>query len=166
MKTLVLCRHAKSDWPVGVDDINRPLKPRGITDAQNLGKLLKSHDFIPNLIVSSPAQRAHATAQYIADKLGYKSDIQIDTSVYYGGLPDLLSVIENLPKSADTVMIFGHNPTMEQAVRYLQKSQQAFEMPTSGMACFENYTENWADFNNSSCRLRWIQVPRMKRKDA
>jgi len=166
MKTLVLCRHAKSDWPLEVDDINRPLKSRGITDANTLGKLLKSHDFAPDLIVSSPAHRAHTTAQLIAEQVGYQPDIEIETSVYYGGLADLISVIENLPKEADTVMIFGHNPTMEQAVRYFQKSQQIFEMPTSGMACFENHTDNWVSFIGTSCRLRWIQVPRLKRKDA
>lgn len=165
MKTLVLCRHAKSDWPTGVDDINRPLKDRGITDANNLGSLLKSHDFAPDLIVSSPARRALTTAQLIAEQLEYKPDIHIETPVYFGGLPDLISVIESLPKEANTVMIFGHNPTMEQAVRYFQKSQQQFEMPTSGMACFENYADNWADFIGASCRLRWLQVPRLKRKD-
>lgn len=165
MKTLVLCRHAKSDWPLDVDDINRPLKPRGVNDATKLGKLLKAHDFMPDLIVSSPARRALTTAQLIANELGYETDIEIETSVYFGGLADLIAVIERLPQTADTVMIFGHNPTMEQAVRYFQKSQQVFEMPTSGMACFENYTIDWGQFISSSCRLRWLQVPRLKRKD-
>lgn len=166
MKTLVLCRHAKSDWPAGVEDIKRPLKSRGIKDAGKLGKLLKSHDFEPDLIVSSPANRAHSTAKLIANEIGYVADIQIESSVYFGGLADLIAVIEELPDEADTVMIFGHNPTMEQAVRFLQKSQQIFEMPTSGMACFENYQDNWASFIGSDCRLRWLQVPRLKRKDA
>ncbi len=165
MKTLVLCRHAKSDWPAGVEDIQRPLKDRGVNDSTRLGKLLKFHDFMPDLIISSPAVRAHSTAKLVAKQIGYSKEIQIESEVYFGGLADLVQLIGNLPNGSDTIMIFGHNPTMEQAVRYLQKSQQMFEMPTSGMACFENFADKWADFIGSSCRMRWLQVPRLKRKD-
>ena len=33
MKKLILVRHAKSDWPEGIDDFNRPLAERGKEDA-------------------------------------------------------------------------------------------------------------------------------------
>jgi phosphohistidine phosphatase len=166
MKTLVLCRHAKSDWPLHVDDLDRPLKKRGENDALRLGELLASHSFSPDLILSSPANRALSTATLIAEALAYETeDILTDPSIYYEGVGNLMAVIEKLPPEADTVMIFGHNPTMEQAVRFLLQADTPFQMPTSGMACFEAYAVDWKRFQDASPMLRWLQVPRLRRKD-
>jgi phosphohistidine phosphatase len=166
MKTLVLCRHAKSDWPSGVADIDRPLKDRGIMDAHNLGSLLEAHDFQADLIVSSPGNRAHSTAKLVAQHIKYpEKEIKIDNSVYYEGANNLMNVIEELPNSADTVMIFGHNPTMEQAVRYLLKMESPFSMPTLGMVCMEGFTQDWKKFRQQYVYLRWIQIPRLQRKE-
>jgi len=83
MKTFVLCRHAKSDWPEGVADEDRPLKKRGINDAHDLGKILTERDFIPDLLVSSHANRAHTTAQIIAKQLDLDGEIIIEPSIYH-----------------------------------------------------------------------------------
>lgn len=165
MKTLVLCRHAKSDWPYGVSDINRPLKGRGIKDAGYLGDLLEDQGFDPDLIISSPANRAHSTSQIIAAKLGYDTaDIKIVQSVYHEGKDSLLALIKQLPESVDKVMIFGHNPTMEMAVASLLQSGAGFEMPTSAMACMESWVNNWQHFDTRNLHLRWYLIPRLQRK--
>ena len=164
MKTLVIARHAKSDWPEGVADINRPLKARGIKDATWLGELLKQQDFLPDHIISSPANRARSTAQIIADQVRYGKELEIVESVYYEGAGKLLSTIQDLPDKHETVMVFGHNPTMENVVRYLLQSDAHYEMPTCGMACFESYGRSWSTFTQH-CRMRWLLVPRLKRKD-
>ena len=52
MKTVILCRHAKSDWPDNTLDIRRPLKERGINDANYLGGILAAQAFDPDLIIS------------------------------------------------------------------------------------------------------------------
>ncbi|MEO0472233.1 MAG: histidine phosphatase family protein [Bacteroidota bacterium] len=163
MKTLVIARHAKSDWPESVADIDRPLKPRGIKDATWLGELLKQQEFQPDHIISSPANRARSTAQIIADQVRYTKELAIERSVYYEGAGQLLSLIQDLPEQHETVMIFGHNPTMENVVRYLLQADAHYEMPTCGMACFESYGRSWKDFVNQ-CRMRWLLVPRLKRK--
>ncbi len=167
MKTLVLCRHAKSDWPVGVDDIDRPLKGRGIADADRQGALLASHGFQPDLIISSPANRALTTAQLIAKSVGYDPDtIRVKKDIYFQGLSGLFGQIEQLPQRADTVMIFGHNPTMEEAVRRIIRSDAPYSMPTLGMACLEGtYATDWKKFMNSYVSLRWILIPRLARKE-
>lgn len=165
MKTLVLCRHAKSDWPIGVSDMERPLKNRGIRDASFLGELLVNQEFIPDLIISSPAKRALSTAQIVASKLNYTlEDIKIEDSVYYEGGGHLLGMVQDLPDSVETVMVFGHNPTMETAVRTLLQSGSPFEMPTCGMVCFESTHQHWANMSSHSTYLRWYLIPRLKRK--
>ncbi|MFK7969108.1 MAG: histidine phosphatase family protein [Bacteroidia bacterium] len=163
MKTLVLCRHAKSDWPLNVQDIDRPLKARGQKDAGRLAKILKKNAFKPDLIISSPGRRALDTAEIIRDKLGYKGNIKVDRAAYFEGDQSLLNIITNIDDQHDTVMIFGHNPTMENVVQYLTKMGSPYEMPTSGMACFESYATSWSQFVESNTRLRWLLVPRLMR---
>ena len=164
MKTLVLCRHAKSDWPDGVRDMDRPLKARGQKDASQLGKLLREHNFSPDLICSSPANRALSTAEIVSQKLGYEGSIQIDRSLYFEGESGLFGFISELPSIHDTVMIFGHNPTMEQAVARLAEMESMYDMPTAGMACFETNAHSWDQIIEATMRLRWLLVPRLARR--
>ncbi|MFK7922147.1 MAG: histidine phosphatase family protein [Bacteroidia bacterium] len=163
MKTVVFCRHAKSDWPDGTSDIERPLKKRGIENAKQMGSLLADHQFLPDRIISSPAKRAMTTANLVAEKLNYPSEISIIPSIYHEGAGNLMSLVQELDPAWDTVMFFGHNPTMEQTVRFLLQADKHYEMPTGGMACFESYA-GWEQFVNT-CQLRWLLVPRLRRKD-
>lgn len=164
MKTLILCRHAKSDWPDGVPDIHRPLKQRGINDATYLGDILRSQALRPDLIISSPAQRARQTADIISACISYPSEVKVEDSVYYEGEEGMLRLIDGLPPLAETVMIFGHNPTMEDSVGTLLRMGNDFTMPTSGMACLESHQSSWKYFSASEPQLRWFLIPRLKRK--
>ncbi|MEL7531169.1 MAG: histidine phosphatase family protein [Bacteroidota bacterium] len=163
MKTVVFCRHAKSDWPDGTSDIERPLKKRGVENAKDLGQLLAEQQFLPDRIISSPAKRALTTANIVSEKLGYQHEISIIPSIYHDGAGNLLSLVQDLDEKWDTVMFFGHNPTMENVVQYLLQSQKRYDMPTGGMACFESYA-GWQQFV-TTCQLRWLLVPRLRRKD-
>ena len=72
MKTLFLVRHAKSSWEdAGLSDKERPLKKRGASDAQIMGRVLHKHGIKPGQIVSSPAKRAFDTAEIIAAQLSF-----------------------------------------------------------------------------------------------
>ena len=67
MKTLYIVRHAKSSWKnPGLADIDRPLNKRGKGDAPLMGKVLRKAGVEPDLILSSPANRAITTAEVIA----------------------------------------------------------------------------------------------------
>ncbi|HVG21430.1 MAG TPA: histidine phosphatase family protein, partial [Blastocatellia bacterium] len=68
MKTLLLLRHAKSDWDdPKLRDFDRPLAARGKRDAPRIGKALKERGPSPDLIVSSPAARARETIEAVID---------------------------------------------------------------------------------------------------
>lgn len=166
IKTLVLCRHAKSDWPGGMQDIKRPLKGRGLADANRQAALLASQGFRPDLIIASPARRAWQTAEIFARQLVYQADIQEARSVYFGDEADLLALVQRLPAEVNTVMIFGHNPTMEDALTQLLGATVPFQLPTCAMACLESMSSDWAAFQGRNLNLRWLLVPRLQRKDA
>ena len=63
MKTLILVRHAKSDWPENTDDFDRPLAESGLQDAVKMSNFLKNQNIAIDKMVSSPALRALNTCE-------------------------------------------------------------------------------------------------------
>lgn len=161
MKTILLARHAKSDWSQNLSDFDRPLNSRGQRDAPRMGKLLAEYEFQPDLIISSPAARALTTAEAIAEKVGYAKPVQLDRRIYYEGHGTLLSIIQDIPKAVDTAMVFGHNPTMENAVAYLLQSSASVTMPTCALACLEIMASDWKQISPRQISLKWLLIPRL-----
>jgi phosphohistidine phosphatase len=163
MKTLILCRHAKSDWPEHVADLDRPLKQRGVRDAQQLGKLLAEQEVQPEAFFCSPARRARQTAEIIAETLKFPEKIVIEPSIYHEGAERLLEQIRNLPHHLESAIFFGHNPTLEHVVQRLLRCAAPFYMPTCAMVCFETLAPTWAQLDTSNLHLRWMLIPRLRR---
>ena len=61
MKTLVLMRHAKSNWSGDLSDFDRPLSERGVKSARALGKWLRENDLFPDFALVSAAKRTVET---------------------------------------------------------------------------------------------------------
>ena len=144
MKTLFLVRHAKSsrDDPA-LADKERPLNDRGMRDAPKMGERLATHDVRPDLILSSPAVRALATAEIIARKLGYKvKDIVVEERLYAAAPDDLLEVVHELGDKPKRVMLFGHNPELTELAHRL--SSKVTDMPTCAVAEFSFDTKSWS----------------------
>jgi phosphohistidine phosphatase len=145
MKTLFLVRHAKSsrDDPA-LPDKERPLNDRGMRDAPRMGERLAAQDVRPDLILSSPALRALATAEIIAKKLDYKvKDIVVDERLYAATPDDLLEVIHELEDKPKRVMLFGHNPELAELAHRV--SSKITDMPTCAVAEFSFDTKSWSN---------------------
>ena len=72
MKTLYIVRHAKSSWEYqGVEDIDRPLKKRGIKDAYLMSKFLSKKINKPDVFISSVANRALHTSVIFCQNFNY-----------------------------------------------------------------------------------------------
>jgi phosphohistidine phosphatase len=108
-RRLVLVRHAKSDWPE-VYDHERPLAARGRRTAPAVGTWLRTHDLVPDLVVCSTARRARETWDLVAGTLGGAVEVRFDEQVYDADVPELLEVVHDLPDTAATVLLVGHNP--------------------------------------------------------
>lgn len=165
MKTMILCRHAKSDWPPGISDLHRPLKERGVEDATWLAGLLHSQGFLPDAMISSPAKRALDTADLLRKGLHFPNSIAIAPSLYDEGTSGLIQLLNKQNDQLETIMLFGHNPTMENTLTYLLGAQSAFEMPTCAMACLEMRASHWKELGKAPVHLRWLLVPRLRRMD-
>ena len=75
MKTLILVRHAKSDWGnPGLDDFDRPLNERGKKDAPVMAQRLRDKKVKIDAFIASPAKRAAKTAKFFAEAYNKKKD--------------------------------------------------------------------------------------------
>lgn len=163
MKTLLICRHAKSDWSLELPDFERPLNKRGRRDLEQMGAQLKILGFVPDLVMSSPAERAKTTAQFIADATGFKGSIRFEKSIYEEGYGNLVQLIQSFPDTASKAMVFGHNPTLEQAAQFLLQSAGPVEMPTCAMLCLESHAATWEQAHPGKWTLKWFLIPRLLR---
>ena len=130
-RELLLLRHGKSDWSTGVDDFDRPLIDRGKRSAQRVGAWLAQQDMVPDVIVTSPAERALVTAQKACKAMGYGDQgIYMDKRIYAADLDALLEVLADCPADAARIMLVGHNPGLEELLVWL--ASEAVPVPEDG----------------------------------
>jgi phosphohistidine phosphatase len=131
-RTLVLLRHAKSDWTHEVADADRPLAKRGRRQAPEAGRWLAAHLGHIDLAVVSPARRARSTWELVAAELPAATEVRIDQRVYAASADQLLRLVRELPDDRRTVALVGHNPGLEELVADLVGTWTP--MPTSAIA--------------------------------
>ncbi len=149
MTTFVLVRHAKADRPPGVRDLDRELAERGRLDAALIGRHLGEHLSTPGAILTSPARRAHETADLVISAAGWAVRPAIDPRLYHGGVDDLLAALGEQP--AGLIIAFGHQPVWSAAVAEL--TGEAVGMPTAAAACIEG------DARPGRGALLWLITP-------
>jgi phosphohistidine phosphatase len=154
---LVLLRHAKSDWPDGVEDIQRPLAERGRRDAPVAGRWLREHVPDLDLAVVSPANRARQTWELVSAELPATPEMRIEPRLYGESAHGMLAVARELPEQARSVLFVAHNPDLEDLVTLLTGSEAT--MKTSTVAVLER-TGDWADSGPRCATLGELQTPR------
>jgi len=146
---LLLLRHAKSDWPVDMDDFSRPLKKRGRRAAKQVGRWLSTQHLIPDTILSSPATRALETAQRVCRQLHIdESSIICDRRIYEADAQTLLALLKNL-RHERRVLLVGHNPGLEELLLSLiphsiPLSPNGKCLPTAALAQLA-FESDWAE---------------------
>lgn len=120
MKTLTLLRHAKSGWDDPVErDFDRPLNAKGRRAALTMGRHMQSLGLHFDQVVASPAVRVRETLESLESGLGETLEPHFDRRIYLGSAEMLLDVIHGTPDSADTLLLAGHNPGLENLVLLL-----------------------------------------------
>ncbi|MCB9423397.1 MAG: histidine phosphatase family protein [Ardenticatenaceae bacterium] len=149
MKTLLILRHAKSSWDnAQLTDYERPLNSRGKQDAPLMGKLLREQDLVPDLIITSSAERALATAEAVALAGGYEQEIRATRSFYHADPDAYIDVLRQLDDSLERVMVVGHNPGMEELLEELTGLWE--QMPTAALAQIALPINHWHEFEDGT----------------
>ena len=131
-RTLILLRHAKSDWSGEEADIDRPLAERGLRQAPRAGRWLAHNIDRIDLAVVSPSNRTRSTWELAAAELDNPPPVRSDDQVYAASASQLLGVVRALPDDVATVVLVGHNPGMQDLVSFL--TGKPISMPTSAIA--------------------------------
>jgi phosphohistidine phosphatase len=158
-------RHAKSDYPAGVADFDRPLSERGRHEAPVAGRWLVENVPTFDQVLVSGATRTRQTWQLVAKELGQERAAQFDDRIYEASTDTLREVIGQTPESATTLLVIGHNPGIEDLVSQLAtldsellgQVQQKF--PTSAIAVLD-VTSLWSKLSDHSNTLTDFVVPR------
>jgi phosphohistidine phosphatase len=150
-RTLVLLRHAKSDWSGDEADIARPLAKRGRRQASDVGRWLAANLDSVDLAVVSPASRARSTWDLVAAQLDVPPRTRIDDRVYAASDQQLLTVVRELPDDIETMVLVGHNPGIEDLASFL--TGESAPMPTSALAVI-TLPGSWSTAGRDSAVLR------------
>lgn len=152
MKNLILIRHAKSSWEAPVNDIDRPLDQRGISDAHLVAT--NCLPFIPahSVMWSSSAKRTQETAMIFAQNILYPIEsIVFKEELYTFDEYQLEKVIKSFSNGLENVILFGHN---EAITNFVNKFGDIFvsNVPTAGFVWLQFDTNSWDKIKNGKTK--------------
>jgi phosphohistidine phosphatase len=111
-RTLLLLRHAKSDYPPGVADHDRPLASRGIREAALAGDWLRAHGPEVDAVLCSTAARTRATLE----RTRIDAPVEYVDRLYDATPGTVIDVINGVQSRFDsdvqTLLVIGHEPAM------------------------------------------------------
>lgn len=143
MPTLLLLRHAKSDYPPGVPDRDRPLSARGRRDAVAAGEWLRAAYPGVDEVVVSPAARAQQTWAHVEPRIAALR-CRTDDRIYDDWGSELAEVVASLDATTRIALIIGHNPGIEEYAGTLARGGDLLaqermhrKYPTSGIAVLD-----------------------------
>jgi len=170
-RRLVVLRHAKSAWPDGVADHERPLAPRGRRDAPAVGRALAAADCLPDLALCSTAVRARQTWELTAAEWDTPPPVRHEARLYAADVPCLLEAVRDVPAGAGTLLLIGHNPGLEELILTLAGDglddaldDVRTKFPTAATAVLAWHGDAWAALGPGSARLTNVILPRGRRK--
>lgn len=163
MRTLVLMRHAKSDYPGGVADHDRPLADRGIREAGLAGEWLRANAPQIDAVLCSSAVRTRQTLE----RTGVSAPVSYLDRLYGASPGDVIDEITKIGEDVATLLVVGHEPTTSHLALGLAgpgsdrgaAEQLARKYPTSAIAVLQ-VPGPWAGLQLSGAELVSFHVPR------
>ncbi|WP_275315229.1 SixA phosphatase family protein [Tenacibaculum bernardetii] len=162
MKTLYIVRHAKSSWKYeSIEDIDRPLKERGIKDAHLLSKYLSEEIKRPDVFVSSSANRALHTAVIFCENFKYPlANLKIKRQLYSFSDGYLVKTVKALDDSFDSAIIFSHDHGINSFVNKFGDKPIA-HVSTCGVIGIQFDEKHWKNIKKGSTCL--VEFPKNHR---
>ena len=151
MKTLYLVRHAdalvSTDYPEE-HDLYRPLTPKGMQQATQLGVYCASLEIQPDSIIVSPATRTIQTTQLIMAEIDYQSDFFVTDERLWDtpNVQDFLELLGELPDDVDSVLLVGHNPSLLSFLQHINSSHTSFKK--GEMIIIHRSTDTWENLTH------------------
>ena len=171
MKTLLLMRHAKSDWSQeGQSDHERALNKRGRKAAKLMAEYLTARELVPQFVLLSSSRRTRETYERMLEVFP-TAPASLTLEELYLASPDaILNIVRSAPPIAGKLMLLGHNPGIEIFARGLA-AKQGFaapqdtllrlrtKFPTGAIAVFSYEDLPWSEFELSRAVLQDFAIP-------
>ena len=160
MRTLLVMRHAKSDrTPVEGGDRARPLAPRGRKAAAQMGRFLADAKMVPDLVLSSPAERALGTVELAVRAGGWTCPVRPEAALYEAGPSEIVGLVAATPDAAERILLAGHEPLGSELVEQLTGG--VVRMPTAAVACIAFDVGSWSEIATGQGVLLWLVTPKL-----
>ena len=167
-RLIYLLRHAKASRDdLALEDMARPLAPRGLSDCKVMRDYMRFADMHPGFIMCSPAVRTRQTLEAVLPVLGEDMTVMYDHGLYLGGEAALINRLRRVADEVATVLIIGHNPALQALAVSLANRGHAKAMrrlergfPTAGLATLIPKHDQWRSLAPGSCELHSFIVPR------
>jgi phosphohistidine phosphatase len=143
-----LIRHANAEWKdSNIDDFERPLNPRGVREAESIGKRLLTKELVPDLMLVSAARRTSQTAEILSRMLGLPAGrVQHADQLYLAGPSVILALAQTTAPTVSHVAIVGHNPGISELARSLAPEGAHVAELSTGSACTLTFdVESWVE---------------------
>jgi len=144
MRELILLRHAHAE-PAdnGLADIDRPLSPHGLAEAEAAGRWLLEQRLVPDRVLCSPARRARETLEAVLSLTGYVEQ-RLEERIY-DATPGTLAALVDEHREVERLLLVGHNPGMERLVALMHSGQSGDYrgMPTASVAGIARLAAFW-----------------------
>lgn len=166
MRRLLLLRHAKSAYPAGVADIDRPLGERGRKAAPLMAAYIEREGLRPDHAMVSPARRTQETWEAVREAL---PDTPMETvpSIYEAAAGRILDAVRSAPPEAASLLVIGHNPGLGDLAQRLVgegpkdlRDDLREKFPTAALAVLEFDADDWSGIAPGSGRLTRYVRPR------
>lgn len=163
-RTLLLLRHAKSDYPAGVADHDRPLAPRGILEAALAGDWIRANAPSVDAVLCSTATRTRETLATTR----VDAPVEFSDRLYDASPGAVLAVINGVGADVGTLLVIGHEPTTSQLALGLADAATSDESaveqivtkyPTSAIAVLRTESP-WDALTLHGAALVAFHVPR------
>ncbi|MDA2894870.1 histidine phosphatase family protein [Mycolicibacterium sp. BiH015] len=142
-RTLLLLRHAKSDYPDGVPDHDRPLAPRGVREAALAGDWIRAAGNDVDAVLCSTATRTRQTLE----RTGITAAVEYVDRIYDATpgivIEEINGVQSRFGDGVSTLLVVGHEPVMSSVALGLADeessngpvaAQLSAKFPTSSIA--------------------------------
>jgi phosphohistidine phosphatase len=166
-RTLLLLRHAKSEYPDGVVDHERPLAPRGIREAGLAGDWIRAN--VPEVggVLCSTATRTRQTLARTGLDVE-DANARFEDDLYDTTPGTVIRLVNGTDDDVETLLVVGHEPTMSALSLGLSDPQTSnaeaaerisSKFPTSAIAVLRT-SQPWHRLELHTATLVAFHVPR------
>ncbi len=161
---MVLLRHAKSAYPDGVADHDRPLAARGVREAALAGDWLRANVPPIDSVLCSTATRARETLAHT----GIDAPVRYLDRLYGATPGTVIELVNQVSEDVTTLLVIGHEPTISETAIILAGNadtdtaaleQISVKYPTSGIAVLR-VADSWEQVEPNGAALVSFHVPR------